>query len=337
MSELNFLSKRKKLGLLSIAFLAILLVAGVLATSMATSNATLGIVAGSAPASLSKPVHLSHPMVPLGTSTGTGLGPLGCPFPSSRCLASLNWGGYAVCVPAASCAELEAAPGTVTEVKGSWTVPAIVGGGGSTGARCQDSEKTWYDMSDWIGIDGFVSQTVEQTGTASDCYYGQTYYYAWYEFYPAASYTVFNVNAGDTITAEVTYSAGLFTTTITDVTTHTSYTSAPTAVPGAETDSAEWIAESAYFDGFLALTQTNQVPFFGASATIGGVTHALPEWGSNVYWLLMVDYNFGFNNECSPVSCPTPQTETLEYAKALTSGLGFGGNSFKVSWLSAGP
>jgi len=239
-------------------------------------------------------------------------------------------------VPLASCAELEAAPGTVTDVKGSWIVPAIVGGGSSTGSRCQDRENTWYDNSDWIGIDGFVSQTVEQTGTSSDCYYGQAYYYAWYEFYPAASYTVFNVNAGDTITAEVTYSAGLFTTTITDVTTHLSFTSAPTAVPGAETDSAEWIAESAYFDGFLALTQSTQVPFFGASATIGGVTHSLPGWGLNVYWLLMVDYNFGTNQECSPVGCPTPQTESLEYAKALPSGIGYG-NGFKVTWLSAGP
>jgi hypothetical protein len=191
-------------------------------------------------------------------------------------------------------------------------------------------------MSDWVGIDGFVSQTVEQTGTSSDCYYGQAYYYAWYEFYPANSVTIssITVHPGNVMTASVTYSGGLFTTTITDTSTHQSYTSPATAVPGAETDSAEWIAESAYFDGFLALTQTAPVQFTDASATIGGVTHSISGWGSNAYWLLMVDYNFGFNQE---TGVATPSTETLAYAKADTSALNRGGDGFSVNWLSSGP
>ncbi len=350
MPFLNFFSKRNKVGFLSIALLSILLVSGALATSVATSKSNSTGAASSALAASSRPFHLSHTMVPASTSGSLFAGPDGCPLADSNCLASYNWGGYAVCVPSSSCSNLEAAPGTVTEVQGSWVVPAIVQGGGSTGSSCQDNEKTWYDMADWVGIDGFVSQTVEQTGTSSDCYYGQTYYYAWYEFYPAPSYSVFNVSAGDVMSAQVTYNAAkqLFSTTITDLTSHKSYTSAPTAVAGAETDSAEWIAESAYFNGFLALTQTNQVQFFDASATIGGVTHPLGGWGPNVYWLLMVDYNFGFNQECSAL-CPTPQTETLAYAKAqpsvLGSSYGYGvpdgssdnDASFQVTWLSSGP
>ena len=107
-----------------------------------------------------------------------------------------------------------------------------------------------------------------------------------------------------------------------------------TAVPGAETDSAEWIAESAYYEGFLALTQTTAVQFSGATATIGGVTHSISGWGSDVYWLLMVDYNFGVNQE---TGVATPSTETLAFAKADTSSLGRGGDNFSVSWLSGGP
>jgi hypothetical protein len=249
-------------------------------------------------------------------------------------LASLNWGGYAVCVPKADCSALEAAPASVTVVKGSWVVPSIEGGSG--GQTCSDNEKTWYDMSDWIGIDGFVSPTVEQTGTSSDCYYGQAYYYAWYEFYPAPSEFAGSivVHPGDTMTAEVSYSGRLFTTTITDVSDRQSYTSPATAVPGAETDSAEWIAESAYYDGFLALTPTNPVSFIGASATIGGVTHTIAGWAPNDYWLLMVDYNFGFNQE---VGVATPSTATLAYAKAIPLPLGRGGGNFDVNWLSSGP
>ncbi len=306
---------------------------------------------------LTHPTHLSHPMVPVAStaspSAQTLLSSSGCPLSAGQCFASLNWGGYAVCVPQADCSSLVAAPGTVTDVKGSWVVPAIQGGQGYQGGQdagygqggqggygfgqtCSDSQKTWLDMSDWIGIDGFVSPSVEQTGTSSDCYYGQTYYYAWYEFYPLPSVLVssLTVHPGDTISAEVSYSGGLFTTTITDVSTHQSFTSPATAVPGAETDSAEWIAESAYYDGFLALTPVNQVSFTGATATIGGVTNTIAGWAPNDYWLLMVDYNFGFNQE---LGVATPSTQTLAYAKAVPLPLGRSGDRFDVNWLSSGP
>jgi hypothetical protein len=248
-------------------------------------------------------------------------------------LGSLNWGGYAVCVPQSDCASLEAAQGSVTDVKGTWVVPAIQGAQRNS---CPDSEKTWYDASVWVGIDGFVSQTVEQTGTSSDCYYGQVYYYAWYEFYPANSVTItsINIHPGDTITAEVSYSNGLFTTKIEDMNTRQSYTSPPTAVPGAETDSAEWIVESAYYNGILALTPISQTSFTAATATIGGVTHTISGWGSDAYWLLMVDYNWGVNGE---TGVATPSTQTLAYAKAVPSALGRYDGGFSVTWLSAGP
>jgi len=282
---------------------------------------------------------------------GTTLSSLGCPLSPAQCLASLNWGGYAVCVPQADCSTLTGAPAFVTDVKGSWVVPAVqgsygygsgYGNGYGSGTTCPDSQKIWYDMADWIGIDGFVSPSVEQTGTSSDCYYGQTYYYAWYEFYPLPSVTIssITVHPGDTMTAEVSYSGGLFTTTITDTSTHQSYTSPATAVPGAETDSAEWIAESAAYEvcpvciGFLSLTPVNQVAFSGATATIGGVTNTISGWAPDVYWLLMVDFNFGLNQE---TGVATPSTATLAYAKAIPQPLGYRGDEFNVNWLSSGP
>jgi hypothetical protein len=139
------------------------------------------------------------------------------------------------------------------------------------------------------------------------------------------------------MTAEVSYSpaSGLFTTTITDVTGHWTFTSVPTTnclAPGvcAPADSAEWIDESPYYYGFLGLTPIPQITMTSASATINGVTHSLSGWGSNVNWLLMVDYNWG----------PVAQGyggETLFYTKASPSSFGREGNSFSTAWISSGP
>src|SRR2546422_950966 len=67
-------------------------------------------------------------------------------------------------------------------------------------------------------------------------------YYAWYEFYPNPSITIggFTVLPGDKISAEVSYSVGVFTTSITDGSQHFSTTG---TVSGAARSSAEWIVE----------------------------------------------------------------------------------------------
>jgi Peptidase A4 family len=236
-----------------------------------------------------------------------------------ECWASLNWGGYV---------DYNASY-LVTKVVGTWTVPVIVGARGGT---CPDAQKTWDDHSDWVGIDGFMDGTVEQTGTASDCFYGQVAYYPWYEFYPAGSEAfpaADVVNGGDLMVGEVNYvgpSEGgpVFTTTLTDLSQHWSFTSPATAVPGAEMNSAEWISESAYYDGFLGLTQVQHVAFSDAYATINGVTHSVGNWGSNVQWLTMVDYAW------------SPGTG-LTYVKAYPSALSQFGSGFSVTWVSNGP
>src|SRR5262249_45222375 len=57
---------------------------------------------------------------------------------------SRTWGGYAV----------TGATGSATDFQGSWIVPAVT---------CSGGPNQYASM--WVGIDGFNSNTVEQTGT----------------------------------------------------------------------------------------------------------------------------------------------------------------------------
>lgn len=82
---------------------------------------------------------------------------------------SSNWSGYAV----------TGADGSVTNAKGSWVVPYV---------NCGATPTAYASF--WVGIDGYSSNTVEQIGTDSDCQNGSPSYYAWFEFYPHASFTV---------------------------------------------------------------------------------------------------------------------------------------------------
>ena len=80
-----------------------------------------------------------------------------------------SWSGYI----------LTAATGSVTDVKGSWLVPEV---------SCPASGTT--ESGFWVGIDfgdTSTNQTLEQTGTASNCVDGTPVYRAWYEFLPCLS------------------------------------------------------------------------------------------------------------------------------------------------------
>ena len=50
----------------------------------------------------------------------------------------------------------------------------------------------------WVGLDGYTSSSVEQTGSEVDCVGRTAEYYAWYEMYPGPSENYSNtVRAGD--------------------------------------------------------------------------------------------------------------------------------------------
>jgi peptidase A4-like protein len=94
------------------------------------------------------------------------------------------WAGYAV-------------TGTdFSYVQGSWIVTAV---------DCAKTPNT--DSSEWVGIDGWSSNTVEQIGTDADCNGKTPFYWVWYEFYPLGSVVINDVSIapGDKFSASVTY------------------------------------------------------------------------------------------------------------------------------------
>jgi hypothetical protein len=232
---------------------------------------------------------------------------------------SINWSGYAV----------NAAAGSVTDVKGSWIVPAVVGA---------VSKRSIQYSSFWVGIDGSNSNTVEQCGTDSDWVNGQAVYYAWYEFYPAPSVTISNfpVKPGDAITANVVNNGGgSFTLTITNASEMNPATGAPYtftttgSVNSAHASSAEWIAEAPSGGSILPLADFGTV-YFGqdyttpagvgdCSATVGGATGPIASFGT------------------TEVEAITMVAKKGGRLKAQPSGLSSDGTSFSVRWFSTGP
>src|SRR5208283_4029175 len=98
---------------------------------------------------------------------------------------STNWSGYA------------GTTGTYKSVSASWTQPA---------GTCSRGDQY---AAFWVGIDGYSSSTVEQTGSEVDCVGRTAQYYAWYEMYPGPSENYSNtVKPGDHFNATVTWLSG---------------------------------------------------------------------------------------------------------------------------------
>jgi hypothetical protein len=214
--------------------------------------------------------------------------------------ASTNWAGCAVTGPG----------GSVSDVKGSWVVPAV---------SCAPGETSY--SSHWIGIDGFNSRTVEQTGTESDCRSGAPSYSAWFEFYPKfPTASRLAVHPGDVMSAEVSYSSAgrSFTLRISDLTTGLS-DQASGKVNGAARSSAEWIAEApSSSGGVLPLANFGTSQFSASSATVSGHAGAIGSFGAAVNSIDMVSSGGGA-------------------VKASTSALSADGTSFTVQWKARGP
>ncbi|MDG6988368.1 MAG: hypothetical protein JRN21_03480 [Nitrososphaerota archaeon] len=155
---------------------------------------------------------------------------------------SLNWSGYAVNITG------------VTSVSGTFTVPTVSGPSSVGGSPT--------DVSVWVGIDGYSTGTVEQTGISGSYGASGATYYAWWEMYPRVSMTIHSmtISAGDSITASVAYNGGgSFTLSIADNTNGQAFSttvSAPVNGPdAAQRGSAEWIVERAatISNGYLTI------------------------------------------------------------------------------------
>lgn len=163
------------------------------------------------------PAHIGLPMI-----RDAGAGIANEPYP----VVSLNWSGYAV-TPTSKSAKFTYAYTTFVQ-------PAI---------KCTGAPD--LGTSDWVGLDGFDNQTVEQDGTLAYCA-GKgnltPVYYAWYEMFPAPTIKAFTVRPGDTITGAVSYASGKFTLTVADTT--RGITTIKTATCSTcQRTSAEWINE----------------------------------------------------------------------------------------------
>jgi hypothetical protein len=140
----------------------------------ASAKAPSAAVVAQARANFVKAMSAHAPVVGHGGWISPGVqhrGSVGAANGTVTAVQSANWSGYA---------DAESASKTVSNVSGSWTMPAV---------HCPPPPYQNQDafLANWVGIDGFNSSTVEQLGTGAQCFEGVTYYYVWYEMYPAGT------------------------------------------------------------------------------------------------------------------------------------------------------
>lgn len=215
---------------------------------------------------------------------------------------SENWSGFAVTGKA------------FTQAMGSWHVP---------GVNCTKTPNTYSAF--WVGIDGYNSSTVEQTGTSSDCSGTTPQYYAWYEFYPAGSVVISSVpvTSGNVMSAEVSYNGSQFTVTITNETTGKSFSKTST-VSGAKRSSAEWIAEAPCCTtggGILPLADFVKANFGYDKTGVSGTNYATDTSTSGPISV------FGSRERITMVS-------SKSVVEAVPTVLTTDGTSFSVTWKS---
>lgn len=221
------------------------LAAGTALTASSASAATAGTVQGTF--TPGGPIHLVS-----GGASANAAGGI------RHQATSTNWSGYA------------ATTGTYTSVSSSWTQPA---------GTCRSGDQY---AAFWVGLDGYTSSSVEQTGSEVDCVGRTAEYYAWYEMYPGPSENYTNtVKAGDHFNASVTYEgSNKFSLYIADTTQGWSQTKVATLASAARS-SAEVIVEApccTNSGGILPLTDFGTVSLTGSEAngaalgSAGGVT-----------------------------------------------------------------
>jgi hypothetical protein len=240
------------------------------------------------------------PMIPV---TGIAVGP------SYTKTESLNWAGYAV-----------SGIGIIDIAQGSWV---------QTATTCNQTASGAQITAHWAGIDGFASNTVEQTGTLAECLKGKAtpQYFAWYEFYPAQSIitiTGFKVNVGDVFSATIlAKTASSFTLILNDTTTGQSFTVKNPAGFTGERSSAECITEEPKGpNGLLLLAQYSKDPWGVDHTKLSGCTADGEPFGSftiNTYEITDVNEN------------------NIKVVMDKPTALSADGTSFQMLWESEGP
>jgi len=161
---------------------------------------------------------------------------------SNTTVTSTNWSGYA------------ATGSTYTSVSTTYVQPSL---------SCSGRSGTYAAF--WVGLDGYSSSTVEQTGTMGYCSGSTAEYLGWYEMYPQGSKDYSNtVKAGDTIYESVKFTGSdVYTLVLEDETRDWTKTTVVDA-SGDARSSAEVIAEAPYSGGVLPLADFGTVTFDGS-------------------------------------------------------------------------
>ena len=210
---------------------------------------------------------------------------------------SFNWSGYA---------DTSATNQTFTKVSGAWTTPSVT---------CSAEDQI---TSDWVGLDGFSSGTVEQLGTISWCFQSTPTYFTWYEMFPAGTVEVGTaLKPGDKIAASVTRTGTSYALKLTDSTTagnNISVTKTCALATCLDT-SAEWISERPSFSiGIVPQAHYNAFKLTSGSVTASGKTTTIGA-GPGVNAITMID---------------ATQTYNLNTVSGLT-----GGNTFSTTWKNS--
>lgn len=259
------------------------------------------------------------------------------PSGGAASLPSINWSGYT---------DVEFGAKTVSSVRGHWVIPKVQCPSGTY--RNQDAF-----IAQWVGIDGVLDGTVEQLGSATQCFEGVTYYYVWYEMFPngtvvEGTQACINNNVdcpepGDHVAASVTVAAGgNYTLSLID-STHPQESFSVNAACDPATcldSSAEWIVERPAFAlpfGFQILPLVNffETGFSDGSVTSGG--HTTPIEGfqdGGVYDVMMSDDTASYWLDCvGQRGAPFQLLQTSDPDACPTVSPSHG--SFKVTWDSS--
>lgn len=213
---------------------------------------------------------------------------------------SYNWGGYA---------DVSTTNGAFTKVSASWKMPKVT---------CTNEDQL---TSEWVGIDGYSSTTVEQDGTLGWCFQGVATYYTWYEMYPAGTITVgTTIVPGDQVASSVSRAGTSYTLAVTD-STHpaNSFTQSATCAASTCVDtSAEWVIERPAFSiGIAPLAKYSKWTLTKGAETAKGTAGTI---GS-------------YTADSSPIKL-TMIDATATYNLSTTSALS-GGNKFSATWLNS--
>lgn len=104
---------------------------------------------------------------------------------TANTVSTLNWSGYAITARSGQ---------TIKRIQAVFNVPDVNCAGSSLGTN-------GAVFSQWAGLDGFTSQTVEQAGIGAECTSnsGPATYFAFYEMFPKIGVTFTGISPGDAI------------------------------------------------------------------------------------------------------------------------------------------